>query len=517
MLLYKIAVCVFSETRATTPSWIRPGEVSGAIAATGWVFFVPAQAYALVLMPTTWFVFVFWFIVWRVVAGEAVLRRTAALLYGVLIGLTATGVATILFLVPILLAAIWLRARGRHSGTRRPLVACAAATVLLFAGIGIGTAPCWFHNYFIARDPVFLSAHGGVNFWIGNNPEANGYPRFRGGMRAEQASMLHDSTALAEAATGRTLRRSEVSAYWNNQAWTYIKGHPVNWMGLMWRKALNFWSAFQYDDVGVIDVLRQPGIITPGPHFGIVAALGIPGALIAVRRNRRARWVLAAILLQVAAVLTVFVTERYRMVVVPGLLLFVGYGSWRLCHWLIADHKAPAVVYVGSTVVAAVIISTPPKDFALWALDPYNTGRQALESGNLRLAENRLQLAHGYVPDNAETNFALGNVRLARNDPAGARAYYNATLSADPAHKGALNNLGIIALDENQPRLAVRFFRAAVNQEPLSAKTHYLLAKAHAAAGALENARSEITRAIELEPSQREFRLLEAELRRKAP
>jgi Flp pilus assembly protein TadD len=122
------------------------------------------------------------------------------------------------------------------------------------------------------------------------------------------------------------------------------------------------------------------------------------------------------------------------------------------------------------------------------------------------------------VPDNAETNFALGNVRLARNDRPGARGYYNATLGADPAHKGALNNLGIIALDENQPRLAIRFLRAAVNQEPLSAKTHYLLGKAHAAAGDLENARSEITRAIELEPSQREFRLLEAELLlRKAP
>jgi tetratricopeptide (TPR) repeat protein len=263
--------------------------------------------------------------------------------------------------------------------------------------------------------------------------------------------------------------------------------------------------------------LRQPGIVTAGPHFGIVAALGIPGALLAVRRNRRARWIAAAILLQMAAVLTVFVTERYRLAVVPGLLLFAAYGLSALYEQLVAGRKAPAVAYAGLAAVAAFIVSTPPKDPALWALQPYSTGRQALESGNLLLAEQQLQIAHGYVPDNAETNFALGNLRLSLRDRAGASTYYNATLSADPEHKGALNNLGIIALDENQPRLALRFFRAAANQEPLSAKTHYLLAKAHAAAGDVDSARAEIARAIQLDPIQREFRSFEAELRQTRP
>ena len=54
-------------------------------------------------------------------------------------------------------------------------------------GAVVGTSPCWIHNYFIAGEPVFLSAHGGVNFWIGNNPTANGYPKIPTGMHQDQA------------------------------------------------------------------------------------------------------------------------------------------------------------------------------------------------------------------------------------------------------------------------------------------------------------------------------------------
>src|SRR5581483_7108010 len=43
----------------------------GMVAALGWACFVPAQAYSIVLMPTAWFVFVFWLIVWRIARSES--------------------------------------------------------------------------------------------------------------------------------------------------------------------------------------------------------------------------------------------------------------------------------------------------------------------------------------------------------------------------------------------------------------------------------------------------------------
>ena len=281
-------------------------------------------------------------------------------------------------------------------------------------GVLLGTSPCWIHNYFIARDPVFLSAHAGINFWIGNNPYANGYPHFPPGLRAGQAAMLEDSITAAEAAAGRPLKRSEVSAYWSKQAKTYIAQHFATWLKLLLVKLRNFWSAFQYDDISVITNLRSQGVILPGIYFGLVAALGLAGMAISWWTAPASRWVTAAVLLQMTALLAVFVTERYRLPAVPGLLVLGALGLSFFWRSLFTGHYGRAGVYLALLLCAAPFVSWPQRKPSLWALDPYNSGWQALESGNLALAEEKLLLAHRYVPTNPEINFALGNLRLAQ-------------------------------------------------------------------------------------------------------
>src|ERR1044071_3393946 len=105
-LLYKISVRVFRNDREST--WNHENAI-GILAAVGWAFFVPAQAYSVVLMPTAWGVFVFWFLVWQIAKTERAPKPLRCLGYGALIGITATGIATILFTMPLLLAALLLR------------------------------------------------------------------------------------------------------------------------------------------------------------------------------------------------------------------------------------------------------------------------------------------------------------------------------------------------------------------------------------------------------------------------
>jgi len=503
MLIYKIAVRVFRNDGKPIPNH---ANVIGLLAAAGWAFFVPAQAYAVILMPAAWLVFVFWFLVWQIVKAERAPTAFRCLAYGTLIGITATGIATILFLVPLALAALLLKPRS-DAAIRSPWVANGAAFVLLFLGIGAGTAPCWIHNYFAARDPVFLSAHGGINLWLGNNPEATGYPHFPG-LHAGQAAMLKDSIDLAEAAAGRSLKRSEVSRYWSDKARAYVSTNFGGWLKLMWRKVGNLWNALEYDDLGVISNLRQQQVLFPGLHFGIVAALAIPGFFFSVRAFPASRWIAAAILLHMAAVLPVFVTERYRLAAVPGLLLFAAFGLhalWQNCS--LGNYRRLAA-YLGLLSAAAFFVTLPRKEPSLWAMEAYNTGRQALESNDLPLAERQLQRAYAYAPDNPETNFALGNLRLAQGDREGARFFYRATLRAESKHKGALNNLGLLALEERQWETAINFLQASLQSDPLEAKTHYLLARAELENGDAVAALSEIQIALRLRPEQPEFRAL---------
>jgi len=522
-LIYQIGIAAFGWTANTNEpgreasSFLehRRGQIIGVMAAAGWAIFVPAEAYSIVIMPTTFAVVVFWLVIAWIIKQSAAPRAARAFGWGALIGLTATGVATTLFALPLLLAAIFLKPvpAQRHPNQWRSRIAAGA---LLLLGAGIGTAPCWFHNYFVARDPVFLSAHSGINFWIGNNPAAKGYPNFPAGVRAEQAAMLHDSTALAEAEAGRPLRRSEVSAFWSAKAKAYMAAQPGAWLRLLWQKTLNFWNAFEYDDLGVIIKLRELGVIWPGLHFGVVAALALPGIFLALRAFPASGWILAGIGAQMVSVLPVFVTERYRLAAVPGLLIFAGFGLWRLGQAFSAARFSTVALYFLLLAGSVAFVSIPRPDPALWALSAFTSGRHALETGDLTRAEQELQRARAYVPDNPETNFALGNLRLAQGKRGEAKLFYDTTLRLNSKHKGALNNLGLLALEEDQPAQAVEFLRRALEQDPQDGKTFYLLAKAQLAAGDIPNARLSIGRALQREPDRAEYRQLRDEIGKRA-
>jgi Tfp pilus assembly protein PilF len=502
VLIYQISVEAFTELRSTS---FTNARAVGLIAALGWAIFVPAQAYSVVLMPTAWFVLVFWFVVWRIVRREASPSGLECFLLSSLIGLTATAVATILAIVPLILAALVLRYRN---SARRLFV----PIVLVFLGIALGTSPCWIHNYFIAKDPVALSAHSGINFWIGNNPDANGYPRFPPGLRAGQAAMLEDSVTQAEVALGRPLKHAEISNYWSGKAKAFVRDNFSAWLKLLARKLRNFWSAFQYDDLSIITSLREQGVILPGLYFGIVAALAVPGIFLGLWLAPRSGWILAAIFLSMFALLAVFITERYRLVAAPGLIIFSAFGLSILWQSFIAREIGTVAVYLALLVASTIFVAWPHRNPSLWALDAYNSGWQALESNNLDLAEKKLAIAYAYVPDNSETLFALGNLRFAQNDREAAQSFYRAVLNFDAQHKGAFNNLGVLALDANDYPTAEQWFRRAEDVDPRNAKTHFLLAKTLLAKNERASARTEIEAAIQLEPNQREFTALKQQI-----
>src|SRR5207237_7292737 len=83
-----------------------------------------------------------------------------------------------------------------------------------------------------------------------------------------------------------------------------------------------------------------------------------------------------------------------------------------------------AALYLILLLAATLFVSIPQKDPGLWALDAYNSGWQALQSNNLPLAEKKLNVAYAYAPENAEVNFALGNLRLAQTNNPAAESYY---------------------------------------------------------------------------------------------
>jgi len=147
----------------------------------------------------------------------------------------------------------------------------------------------------------------------------------------------------------------------------------------MARKLVNFWNAFEYDDISIVDKLRSSGVTLPGIHFGLVAALAFPGICLSFRRFPATRWIAAAILLHLFAVLSVFVTERYRLAAAPGLMIFAAAGGLIFWNGLVHAQGKIVITYIATLVVAALFVTWPQRDPALWALKSYSNGLQALD------------------------------------------------------------------------------------------------------------------------------------------
>jgi tetratricopeptide (TPR) repeat protein len=444
---------------------------------------------------------------------------------GLLSGFCAMFVATILLLLPLVIVAIVLRTRAGQPLPQR-VAPVLASVALLFAGVFTGCAPAWIHNRFVAHEPVLLSAHSGLNFWIGNNPAATGYPKIPPGLSASQEGLLRDSITLAEEEKGRKLQRWEVSEHWAAKAAKWRWENRGVWLRLMARKFSNFWNAFQYDDVSIISLLHSQGVLPAGLRFGMVAVFAIPGLVLGIVFVRRARWVAAAVLLHMAALMPVFITERYRLCAVPGLLLFAAFLLWQLWKWVETYRWSPAFATALAAFASAWFVSESRGDIGLWSLDHYNTGIRCLKSAEahrrrhepareaqeLDAARQELELAFAYVQDNAEINFALGNYWLARENRDKAKIFYRRTLELNPRHADCWNNVGYIALEEKRWDTAVKCFERALKYQPEDIKTSYLLARAYKEAGNIDAAKAALAPALQRLPHQPDFLALKAQL-----
>jgi hypothetical protein len=509
LLIFKLAPCVFA--RAGDAADARRAQWIGALAALGWVFFVPAEAYAAILMPTTYLIVAFWFVVWWVVKprpGRPPLREF--FLLGLLAGFVAMMVANILFLIPLVIGAIFWR-RAWQWPAHAPARLRAGAVALLLAGTLTGASPCTLHNYLLAGEPVFLSAHGGINFFIGNNAQSNGYPEVPAPLHTDQKGMLNDSILWAERAAGHPLQRAQVSAFWSSLATRYIREHPLAWLRLLGTKFENFWNGFQYDDLGILTPLKEDGVLLPGIGFGLVAALGLPGMVLAVWRRPASRWIALAVGLHLASLLTVFVTERYRMAAVPGLLLLGAFGLVEISRDAARARWRPMALYAATLAGACVLVCWPVAA-SIRSVDDFNSSLADLEEGRLGRAQVKLERVYAAHPNNAETAFALGNLWLAKGDRDRAKYFYRHTLELDPRHDRALNNLGALAVEEKRWPLAEAFLDGSLRIEPDDAKTSYLLAEVRWEQHDVDGARAAIANAVRLQPDQPAFQKLSREL-----
>lgn len=142
--------------------------------------------------------------------------KTRWLAAGIAWGLAAVTRPNVLLSVASL--PVWLARKCRR------YLAAAAGFGLL--GLALVISPVTARNYLVSRELVLIAWQGGYNFYIGNNPNADGKTAIVPGTKKSWQGGYYDSKRLAEEALGKKLNNSEVDRYWFERGVAFILTRP---------------------------------------------------------------------------------------------------------------------------------------------------------------------------------------------------------------------------------------------------------------------------------------------------
>lgn len=451
-----------------------PALVVGALLA----FLQPTTFFAGLILPESLLLVVESALVWFVVATDwarATPGRFA--LYGLLIGILALGRASnaLLMVLAIPLALASARgekaiATGRAGGSARAIrgVALACAAFVLCA------LPATLANFAASHEPIPFTYNLGFNLYVGNNPEADGrYVDVTGGatpVPLDGASPVTgaalDGRAFLLATEGTRLTPAASSAAWAGKATGFITRDPMRALSLAGRKLALVWSG---GEIPQIESMRSFAAAA-GPlglpflgTFGALAVLALAAIPWAVRRGVVGRWLVGYAAAITLALAPFFVTDRYRIHLVPAIAVLAGVAIHGLAQSLRARAVAPSVARLAAAVVAASIVFAPI------------AGGAAPESAWGPEADRALKLAERGAYAEAAQAFAAAEAALGAAPAASLGPSARVDLAAFYAREGAtLEALGrdaeavvrwerAVALDPNDVvslgRLAVAYER----------------------------------------------------------
>lgn len=416
----------------------------------------------------------------------------------------------------------------------------------LALGLAIVLLPVAIRNYAVGGGFYLTTSQFGPNFFIGNNPLADGtYMSLRFGRGAPEYERI-DATELAEHARGRKLTPGEVSSYWTDRALSFVTGQPGAWLRLMGRKTLLLINRSEMLDTESQESyaeyswpLRLGGWFG---HFGLLAPLALIGAWLAWPDRRRLAIFYLMTVAYAASVLVFYVFARYRLPLVPLLMLFAVFALVTIASraaTLRAELSrlprgrlaAAAAVLLVVTVAAnwPVLSSTFMRaitennlgtalqaegrsadalahfDRAIAIAPDYapaynNKGVTLRASGQLQAAIAAYERALATKGDYPDAHYNLANALLEAQQPAKAATHFEIALGSIPDSAGIRNNLGIALAAQGRPADALAAFRAAVAAEPESAIAHRNLGDLLADNGQTAEAIAMLTRAASLDP-----------------
>jgi len=364
--------------------------------------------------------------------------------------------------------------------------------------IAVTTIPVGLRNYVVGGEFLLSTSQLGPNLYIGNHAGASGVSEPMVPGRADAAYEREDSTRLAEAATGRRLSPAEVSSYWTRRTIAEVRGNPAGWARLMGRKLILALNASEIADTESLEFYTDYSAVLAALSwltFGVILPLAAFGAW-ATRAQWRQVSLLHGMFAALLASITIFfVFSRYRISLVPLVLLFAGAGAIALPSvWRNMRLAVPGAIVAA---VAAAIANLPGK--AAYDTSYFNVGSELARMGRPGDAVPLLRKALVVSPGDPRQQYDLGHALSQTGDVSGAMDAYLAAIQAAPDYVEPHEELGKLLLARGKPEDAIVQLRDAVRLRPRTAQVHCNLGVALAAAAQWPEAIREYRESIRLD------------------
>jgi Flp pilus assembly protein TadD/4-amino-4-deoxy-L-arabinose transferase-like glycosyltransferase len=373
------------------------------------------------------------------------------LIIGILFGLSALARPNILLVLPFL--ALWLFWKNKGGQFKW------ASPIALALGAILAIAPVTVRNYLVTGDFILISSQGGVNFYIGNNPDANGLTMVMSEIAFTESipwdKFVPVTHAQAEKEAGRSLTESEASAYWNAKAWNYIQHNFGSFISLTLKKFRYLFSGFENSDNGDIYYQRTQSYLYAILlwSFGIFFPFGflLPLAIVGVYLTREKRQLLTPIyiilLAYIPSIILFLVTARHRLFLVLLLIPFAAFALVWGKEWLQKRHKRQPIgiplLILFITLIACNIPYHQKSNFDDFQIH-YNEALKYQNAGELVSAEREYIEAAKFFTGSSTLYNNLGYIQFTLGKTADAERNLRQSLTLTPDFYQPYNNLGLL-------------------------------------------------------------------------
>jgi tetratricopeptide (TPR) repeat protein len=398
------------------------------------------------------------FLIWILVEAREKKGFALWVCSGVLCGLLTLLRENMLLIVPFLLLLV-IQPRER-------IYIFFLRALALILGVGIILTPVAFRNLKVGGNFLPSTFQGGVNFFIGNNPQATGtYQPLSPGKQVPSYERT-EPIRLAEKEMGRPLEPFEVSNFWLHKSLRWAQEHPSDFLKLQFKKAGMFWSWYEWPDAVDYYYVKQTSFIYKLPlfEFGSISLLALIGLWFVRRRIRPFFPVLLFVLMWMASTIVFFLFSRYRLPVVPGLILIGATAVGVLLEGWKEKRRQSAIILALVVLggIAPLFVRFKPK----MDLVHYNLALVYEKMENINLAEQHYKEAYSINPNDFLSCINLGNLAMNEKKWDEALEWYEKAEAIESRAEGVHANIGAVYVALGQFDYAERAFARALEINP---------------------------------------------------